>query len=458
MNRSIIPVTLLALLTIAAGPATQPGALIVPDALKPKVYSGPSADAHVAAWRAARFGMFLHWGVYSIPGRGEWVMWNEQIPHRDYAKFADQFNPKDWDPHDWVNLAHDAGMKYMVLTSKHHDGFGLFDSKANPFNSVKTAAHRDIVREYTTAAREGGMLVGLYYSPLDWRFPGYFFPDLYAESAEAMRAQYHSDIEQLASDYGKLDILWFDGGGEQWLGFGGIEHGKDGWAQRPKNKPYHGKFSWQDDEATSRLRQLQPGLVMNDRTSSIGDFHSREGVSRLGDFENTEPWELCFTLAGAWGYTPNTKPMALAKLEQALAGAFCRDGNVLLNVGPDPQGKIDPAQADRLRELGKWVTKNAAAIYSTRGGPYLPTDAYGSTRKDNAIYVYLFQPASSVHLPPLRVKIASAEIDGAKLQYSQNESGVQIDAIPASTDLAVLKLTLVGSALDIPLIGAGANP
>src|SRR5581483_5220243 len=134
-----------------------------------------------------------------------------------------------------------------VLTARHHDGFALFDSRANEFNSVRTAAHQDIVREFVDAARAGGMRVGLYYSPLDWRFPGYFFPDLYRESAEAMRDQYHQEIAQLASGYGKLDLIWFDGGGEWWLGFGGLEFDGAKWRSRDRGKPYSGAFSWQDD-------------------------------------------------------------------------------------------------------------------------------------------------------------------------------------------------------------------
>ena len=151
-------------------------------------------DARMKWWREARFGMFIHFGLYAIPGRGEWVQWNEQIPVEEYAKLADQFNPTNFNPDAWAETAKAAGMKYTVLTSRHHDGFCLFDDPTNNFTSVKTAAHRDFVAEYVAAVRKAGLHVGLYYSPLDWRFPGFFFPDLQRQSAQAMREQYHRPV------------------------------------------------------------------------------------------------------------------------------------------------------------------------------------------------------------------------------------------------------------------------
>ena len=155
------------------------------------------AESRIEWWREARFGMFIHSGLYAIPGRGEWVQWNEQIDVKEYAKLADQFKPSNFNPDAWAELAKSAGMKYMVLTARHHDGFCLFDDGANPFTSVNTAPRRDFVAEYVKAVRKAGLRVGLYYSPLDWRFPGFFVPDLQRQSAEAMREQYHRQIEEL---------------------------------------------------------------------------------------------------------------------------------------------------------------------------------------------------------------------------------------------------------------------
>src|SRR5258708_26428005 len=199
--------------------------------------SDDAATARIAWWRAGKFGLFMHWGVYSIPGRGEWVQWNEQIPVGEYAKLAKQFHPDKFDPDAWAAIAAAAGMKYTVLTSRHHDGFALFDDPGSNFTAMKSAAHRDFIAEYGNAVRKAGLRVGLYYSPLDWRFPGFFFPDLYQANAVEMREQYHRQLNELASRYGKIDIPWFDGGGVDWLGFNGVAF-KDGWHARPKAQQY----------------------------------------------------------------------------------------------------------------------------------------------------------------------------------------------------------------------------
>src|SRR5581483_178573 len=217
----------------------------------------------------------------------------------------------NFDPDSWAATAKAAGMKYMVLTSRHHDGFSLFDSKASDFTSMKTAAHRDFVAEYVTAVRKAGLHVGLYYSPLDWRFPGFFFPDLQRQSAEAMREQYHRQVEELLSNYGQIDVLWFDGGETDWLNFGGDWVAGAGWKKRPKGEHYKGGFSWQHDEVYAAIRRLQPQIIINGRADMPEDFHSREGDGALGNFDNEHPWELCTTLAGAWGYQPNRSPKPL---------------------------------------------------------------------------------------------------------------------------------------------------
>ena len=170
--------------------------------------SDPDAAQRVAWWREARFGMFIHWGVYSIPGRGEWVQWSEQIPTDQYAQLADQFHPEHFDADAWASIAKAGGMKYMVLTARHHDGFALFDDPGSSFTAMKSAAHHDFVADYVKAVRKAGLGVGLYYSPLDWRFPGFFFPGIYRSSAIELREQYQRQMDELASHYGKLDILW----------------------------------------------------------------------------------------------------------------------------------------------------------------------------------------------------------------------------------------------------------
>lgn len=372
------------------------------------------AQQRIAWWREARFGMFLHWGVYSIPARGEWVQWKEQIPVGEYAKLAGQFHPEHFDPDAWAQLAKDGGMKYMVLTARHHDGFALFDDPESSFTAMKSAAHHDFVADYVKAVRQAGLGVGLYYSPLDWRYPGFFFPGIYKENAEQLRAQYDRQITELASHYGKLDILWFDGGGNEWLGFGGIEQGGGGWQRRPKEKPYSGAFDWQDVKTVGHLRELQPEIVLNDRTNAPADFRSREGDGAMGNFENQQPWELCTTITeGAWGYQPEAKVKPLAQLIQLLAGAAGRDGNFLLNVSPMADGQIPPAQAERVREIGKWLEQYGESIYGTRGGPWLPGVYGASTHKGKIVYLHLFHAQTGkVTLPALPVRIVKAEVLG----------------------------------------------
>jgi alpha-L-fucosidase len=401
-----------------------------------KLADDPAAQQRLAWWREARFGMFLHWGLYSIPARGEWVQWSEQIPVNEYAKLADQFHPEHYDPNAWAAIAKEGGVKYMVLTARHHDGFALFDDPGSGFTAMKSAAHRDLVAEYVEAARKAGLGVGLYYSPLDWRFPGFFFPGIYRQSAEELRAQYERQIDELASHYGKLDILWFDGGANEWLGFGGVEFTGSGWRARAKDKPHTGAFDWNDDATVAHLRKLQPGIVINDRTDAPADFRSREGDGALGDFDNQTPWELCTTITeGAWGYQANAKVKPLAQLLRLLVGAAGRDGNMLLNVGPRPDGQIDPAQAERVKEIGQWLRANGESIYGTRGGPWLP-GAYGvSTHKGATVYVHVLQspPSGKVVLPALPVKVLKASpLNGPDLAFVQNNGGLTV-SIPANT-------------------------
>jgi alpha-L-fucosidase len=410
--------------------------------------SDAGAEQRIDWWRQARFGMFMHWGVYSIPGRGEWVQWAEQIPVGEYAKLADQFHPDHFDADAWAEIAKAGGMKYMVLTARHHDGFALFDDPESSFTAMKSAAHRDFVADYVKAVRKAGLRVGLYYSPLDWRFPGFYFPGIYRENAEELRAQYDRQIGELASHYGKLDILWFDGGGNEWLGFGGVEFTGSGWKSRPKDKPYSGSFDWQDVKTVGHLRQLQPEIVVNDRTNAPADFRSREGDAALGGFDNQHPWELCTTITeGAWGYQANAKVKPLKQLIQLLAGAAGRDGNMLLNVGPRPDGQIDPAQAQRVREIGAWLAKYGESIYETRGGPWLPGSYGVSTHNGKWVYLHLLQSPmdGELTLPALPIRVVKASmLQGGEVPLTQTAKSIML-SIPTAMQTpmdTVIKLEL----------------
>lgn len=417
-------------------------------------------EARIAWWREARFGLFIHFGLYAIPGRGEWVQWNEQIPVEEYARLADQFTLRDFDAGAWAETARAAGMRYTVLTARHHDGFALFADEGNAFTSVACAARRDVVGDYVAAVRAAGLRVGLYYSPMDWRFPGYIMPDLQRASAEAMRDQYHRQMDALLSRYGKLDVVWFDGGENGWLSFGGEWKGAR-WEKRPAAQASRIRFDWGHDEVYRRLRELQPDALINGRADMPADFHSREGDGALGDFDNQTPWELCTTLAGAWGYQPDKEPKSLRDCVRLLVKVVGRDGNLLLNVGPAPDGRIAPAQVARLREIGDWLGRHGESIYGTRGGPFLPGDYGVSTHRDRTVYVHVLDwTGESLRLPapPCRVLRAS-RLGGGAVEFRESEGALEF-AVPAAErdELdTILVLELDRAAAELPLLPVPAS-
>lgn len=385
-------------------------------------------------FRDAKFGMFIHWGLYSIIGKGEWVMFNQRMDVDEYAKLAKQFDAQKFNANTWASVAEAAGMKYMVMVSKHHDGFALWNSKAstNNFNSINSAAKKDFVAEYVQAARAKGLKVGLYYSPLDWRFPGFFFPDLYKTSAEAMKTQTYGQVQELLTQYGKIDLLWYDGGENEWLGHGGIEFGgsSPSWHVRAKDKPYKGAFSWEPLKLNSIVRELQPKIVINPRNGWKGDFDTREMSD--GEMQTNRPWERCFTISkGGWGWKPNAPVWPLDSLIKKLVKVVCMDGNLLLNVGPNAAGEIEPEQVQRLKEMGAWLQQNGESIYGTRGGPIDYNESWGgSTKKKNIIYLHILNiPASrSLVLPFKQQKIKQATylVNGNTIDFLQNEESVTI--------------------------------
>jgi len=371
-------------------------------------------DERVKWFHEARFGMFIHWGLYSILGRGEWAMLNERIPAADYAKLAGRFNPKKFDADAWAGLAVEAGMKYAVLTTRHHEGFCLFDSQVSEFTSAKTAARRDFVAEYVAACRKAGLKIGFYYSLMDWRFPGYFAPEKLPDSAEAMVQQYHAQVRELMTNYGKIDVLWYDG---HWMNH-----------DPQRSQEALAKF-WRSKDVNAMVRQLQPHILINNRSGIQEDLDTPE--QHVTASQPGRAWESCMTMGDAcgWGYIrDNANYKTTRQLLQNLVLAARDGGNYLLNVGPKPDGSIRKKERVRLRALGKWMDINAEAIRNTGRSPY----TWGAgligelTVRGKTGYLVIFRwPGREAVLPDCGVRALSATFltTGKKVAFHHEHNG-----------------------------------
>ncbi|MCX8082476.1 MAG: alpha-L-fucosidase [bacterium] len=389
-------------------------------------------------WDEARFGMFIHWGLYSILGRGEWVMYVERIPVAEYAKLADKFKPpKSFTPEVWVKLAKEAGMRYMVFTTRHHDGFCLFDSKVSDFTSVKTAAKRDFVAEYVDACKKYNMRIGLYYSLIDWRFPGAFnrgkYPvcqvpflyrifkwkspgafdrEKYSESFEKMVEQAHQQVRELMTNYGRIDYLFYDG---EWIP--GVRCNRS--YTKSNESPEIAKL-WRAKELNAMVRKLQPEIMINNRAGTSEDVDTPEHHIVASD--KNRAWESNTTIGDwcTWGYTrhnPNMKPTT--QLIQDLVACASKAGNYLLNIGPKPDGSVREEEVERLKAIGTWLNKNGEAIYGSEYVPNSVTCIWGSskvgmiTAKGNIAYLHIFRwQGETITLTGVKNKVYSARILG----------------------------------------------
>ena len=377
----------------------------------------------------ARFGMFIHWGLYAIPARGEWVMHVEQIPPDEYALLAQQFNPKKFDADSWVALAKRAGMKYMVLTTRHHDGFCLFDSKVSNFTSVKTAARRDFVAEYVKAARRGGMKVGFYYSLLDWRWPAYFAGPEKDPRGWAKFVKYvHAQVRELCTQYGKIDVLWYDGG----------------W-------PYDAE-AWQSRKLNALVRKLQPQIIINNRSQLPEDIDTPEqhvSASAAG-----RAWESCMTIGDScgWGYIRHNPNMKTAtQLIQHLVTATAGAGNYLLNVGPRPDGTIQREFVTRLEQIGDWMKVHGESIYGSERCPFGGGMIGTTTGKGNTAYLHAFRwPGEEACIAGVRRKVKSARVLATKQRAQVEQKGERLfirglPKNPPDRDDAVIALEMGGA-------------
>jgi len=383
----------------------------------------PLRDKQMQWWRDAKFGMFIHWGLYAIPAKGEWYMNNEHVPPDEYRKLASRFDPQRYDPKEWVHVAREAGMNYMVLTARHHDGFAMWNSPSSidHFTSVDTAADRDFVREYVEACRKAKMRVGLYYSLMDWRIPGYYKPRELVGSTEEMKAQCYGQVRELTHNYGKIDVLWYDGG---WLNM----HGTDADAA----------WLWDPIKLNRMVKRANPATVVNPRSGWEGDFDCEEGGAEITGPIRPRAWEKCLNLnKTTWGFNREQNLMSLDEIVSMLANTAVRDGNMLLNVGPDADGEIPHTHVERLKEVGDWLHKYGESIYRTRGGPLQPVDReYGTTYRGNTIYLHCFNAESgkTLGLPPIdRIIKKATVLTGGRAEVHQTKFAITIHLVALTT-------------------------
>jgi alpha-L-fucosidase len=404
-------------------------------------------DARLAWWREARFGMFIHWGPVSL--KGTEIGWSRgaEVPAAEYDQLYKKFNPTEFDADAWVQIAKQAGMKYLVITSKHHDGFSIWDTKLSDYNIMNTPFHRDVLKEVAAASRKHGIVFCTYHSILDWCHPDYPLGSPGGKTTkpspnmDRYNAFLKGQVAELIRNYGPLGIMWFDG---EWEKPWNADRGLD-------------LYNW--------VRSLQPSIIVNNRVGSAragmegtttpgafgGDYDTPE--QKVGNFKTDRPWESCITICEQWSWKPNDKLKSLKECLQTLVLCAGGDGNLLLNVGPMPDGRIEPRQVDRLKEIGQWLGANGRSIYGTRGGPFKPGAWGASTFKGNSIFVHVFQwPEGELALPPIGKKIVSWKLmTGGQAEVKQDAWGVRI-VVPKESrqDIdALIELTLDGPASEI---------
>ena len=381
-----------------------------------------------------RFGMFIHWGLYAIPARGEWVRSVEKISTENYQQYFEEFNPIDFNPVQWAKLAKKAGMKYAVLTAKHHDGFCLFDSKLTDYKSTNTAYGKDIVKEYLEAFRAEGLKVGLYYSLLDWYHPDY---PHYGDKIHPMRENeaylnvthnfdnyldyMHAQVKELVTNYGKLDLLWFDFSYDNMCG-----------------------EKWRATELIRMIRAYQPDIIIDNRlevsgegfgsiatqtpSEYSGDFVSPEQIIPTNGIKNENgedlPWEACITMNNNWGYSvsdKNFKPASL--IIKKLVECVSKGGNLLLNIGPDVLGNIPQESVEILEQVGKWMNKNGKSVYGAGSADIAKPEFGRYTKNGNKLYVHVTEgtigPVPIVGISKDEIKKVRLLADGAELPIAE---------------------------------------
>ncbi len=406
-------------------------------------------DTRMQWWREGRFGMFIHWGPVSL--KGTEIGWSRgrQVPTEEYDQLCRQFNPTKFDAEEWVKVAKDAGMKYLVITSKHHDGFCLWPSEYTDYHIGNTPFKRDVLEELSEACKENDIRFCTYHSICDWYHPDYPLgsPGGSAEKQTHNMARYYrylkNQTKEIVDNYGPLGIMWFDG---EW--------------EKPWTREY-------GNELYDYLMKIQPTLIINNRVSkgrhgmagttkqshlNSGDYDTPE--QRIGGFNRERPWETCMTICRQWAWKPDDQMKSAGQCIQTLLRTVGGDGNLLFNVGPMPDGRIEPRQVERLKEMGAWLGKYGDGVYATRGGPFKPGKWGASTCRDDRVYLYVMNWRSDgkLVLPGIARKITSCRsLDGGQVSVEQSEDSIEIHLPSSDHDeiATVVELTVDGKAFDI---------
>jgi len=389
-------------------------------------------------WRDAKFGMFVHWGIYSVPSSdhkntwslGEWYMANLGMQVPDYEKYAAQFNPTQFNAHDWVALAKAAGMKYITITSKHHDGFAMFDSKLTDYNVVKaTPWHHDPMKDLAAECKKQGVKLCFYYSVKDWHSDDWVPHGEWDKrpknggNLDRYIGYMEGQLRELLTNYGPIGGIWFDG---------------------------HLDHSAEEEHATEvvkMMRSLQPGIMVNDRINIPEDYDTPENAIPDSPLPGGRLWETCLTINGHWGVAWNDlNYKSSGELIHTLCDVVSKGGNLLLNVGPDSSGRIPDGEIERLQQIGKWMDVNGDSIHGTTRSPFktLPFDGR-CTRKGDTIYLQVFHwPDAGLTLDHLTAGVREAvALDGdEQLPVVTLPGGVVRIGKPAKLDPAVTVIAL----------------
>lgn len=417
----------------------------------------------LAWWTNDRFGMFIHWGTYSLAGRHEWVKRRERIDDETYRQYFDHFNPDLYDPTEWAKLAKAAGMKYAVITSKHHEGFTLFDSKYTDYKVTNTPYGKDALKEWVDAFRAEGLKIGFYYSLIDWHHPDYTIDRIHPQSAETQeeydelnkgrdmsvyRKYLKNQVTEILTNYGKVDILWLD------YSFPG-EFGK-------------GHEDWNAIELVKHVRKLQPGIIINDRldlTEYEGgwDFTTPEQfkVEEWPTYDGKKiPWETCQTFSGSWGYyrdemTWKDKKQLLVLLIESVS----KGGNLLLNVGPTGRGNIDYRAEDLLLQMGDWMKYNDRSIYGCTQAPEEfeapPNSLLTYNPETNRLYVHLLDyPVKNYRIKGLQGKVKYVQFlhDASEIKIAKPKGHSHLVKQELSEGEINLLLPIMKPPVEIPVI------